>query len=50
MVKSTVDGSPVNLSSSACSGKVQDGDDLTPFVSESLARMWNISKTPMGSA
>lgn len=45
-VKSPANGNIINLHSKDCSS---DGVDLTPFVVDELARMWNISNASSAS-
>ena len=49
-VKSPANGGTVQLSMSLCGGDPGAGKDVSTYVTDSLARMWNISQEASDTA
>ena len=49
-VKSLANGDTVELSASLCGGDPDAGKDISTYVTDSLARMWNISQEASDTA
>ena len=49
-VKSPTNGDTVQLSTSLCGGDPDAGKDVSTYVTNSLARMWNISQEATDTA
>ena len=49
-VKSPANGDTVQLSASLCGGDPDAGKDISTYVTDSLARMWNISQEASDTA
>ena len=49
-VKSPGNGDTVQLSTSLCGGGPDAGKDISTYVTDSLARMWNISQEASDTA